>query len=324
MNVIIANRHSSELGSLDIDVIKSLNGEFTPEDLAATFANFFYNKMIIDITAIKNYTDIAQIQKLSVNFDMNKIILLLENDESSNASYLSQLISMGIYNFTKSVDNIKYLIDNPNSYKDVAHIHQIQELTTTIEHKVENLGCKVIGIKNITDHAGSTTLIFMLKKQLENRYKVRGIEVGKSDFSVFNDPELISCNTDNFRKVLNESKDYDIILIDLNDQEDDDCDDTLYLLEPSTIKLNKMIRRNKNIFDKLRGKKIVLNKSLLDSSDIVDFEYESKSKVFYNIPPLDDKKKKHEILEGLLVKMGLSNEQVKENDKGKVLGLFKF
>lgn len=324
MNVIISNRHSTELGGLDIDVIKSLNGEFTPEELAATFTNFFYNKMIIDITAIKNYTDISQIQKLSVNFDMSKIILLLENDGSSTASYLSQLISMGIYNFTKSVDNIKYLIDNPNSYKDVAHIHQIQELTTTIENKVENLGCKVIGIKNVTDHAGATTLIFMLKKQLSNRYKVRGIEIGKSDFSIFNDSELISCNSDNFKKVLNESKDYDIILIDLNDQEDDDCDDTLYLLEPSTIKLNKMIRRNRNIFDKLRGKKIVLNKSLLDNNDIVDFEYESKSKVFYNIPPLDDKKSKHQVLEGLLVKMGLSNEQIKEEDKGKILGLFKF
>ncbi|NLD20710.1 MAG: hypothetical protein GX663_10825, partial [Clostridiales bacterium] len=292
MNVIVTNRHATELSALDIDIIKSVNGEFTPEDLVATFKNFFFNKMIIDITAIKNYIDINEIQKLSVNFDMSKIILLLENDTSSDAAYLSKLISMGIYNFTKNISNIKYLIDNPNSYKDVAHIHQLHELTNTIVSKVENLNCKVIGIKNVTDHAGATTLIYMLKKQLDTRYKVRGIEVGKTDFSLFKDPNLISVTKEDFNKALKSAADFDIVLIDLNDEEDDNCDDTLFLLEPSTIKLNKMIRKDRNIFDKLTGKKIILNKSLLDNNDIMDFEYESKSKVYYNIPPLDDKKSK--------------------------------
>lgn len=324
MNVIVTNRHATELSALDIDIIKSVNGEFTPEDLVATFKNFFFNKMIIDITAIKNYIDINEIQKLSVNFDMSKIILLLENDTSSDAAYLSKLISMGIYNFTKNISNIKYLIDNPNSYKDVAHIHQLHELTNTIVSKVENLNCKVIGIKNVTDHAGATTLIYMLKKQLDTRYKVRGIEVGKTDFSLFKDPNLISVTKEDFNKALKSSSDFDIVLIDLNDEEDDNCDDTLFLLEPSTIKLNKMIRKDRNIFDKLTGKKIILNKSLLDNNDIMDFEYESKSKVYYNIPPLDDKKSKHQALENLLVKLGLSKEEIKEESNNKILGLFKF
>lgn len=324
MNVIVTNRHATELSALDIDIIKSVNGEFTPEDLVATFKNFFFNKMIIDITAIKNYIDINEIQKLSVNFDMSKIILLLENDTSSDAAYLSKLISMGIYNFTKNISNIKYLIDNPNSYKDVAHIHQLHELTNTIVSKVENLNCKVIGIKNVTDHAGATTLIYMLKKQLDTRYKVRGIEVGKTDFSLFKDPNLISVTKEDFNKALKSAADFDIVLIDLNDEEDDNCDDTLFLLEPSTIKLNKMIRKDRNIFDKLTGKKIILNKSLLDNNDIMDFEYESKSKVYYNIPPLDDKKSKHQALENLLVKLGLSKEEIKEESNNKILGLFKF
>lgn len=324
MNVIVTNRHATELSALDIDIIKSVNGEFTPEDLVATFKNFFFNKMIIDITAIKNYIDINEIQKLSVNFDMSKIILLLENDTSSDAAYLSKLISMGIYNFTKNISNIKYLIDNPNSYKDVAHIHQLHELTNTIVSKVENLNCKVIGIKNVTDHAGATTLIYMLKKQLDTRYKVRGIEVGKTDFSLFKDPNLISVTKEDFNKALKSAADFDIVLIDLNDEEDDNCDDTLFLLEPSTIKLNKMIRKDRNIFDKLTGKKIILNKSLLDNNDIMDFEYESKSKVYYNIPPLDDKKSKHQVLENLLVKLGLSKEEIKEESNNKILGLFKF
>jgi hypothetical protein len=30
---------------------------------------------------------------------------------------------MGIYNFTRNIDAIQYLIDNPNVYKDVAQYH---------------------------------------------------------------------------------------------------------------------------------------------------------------------------------------------------------
>ena len=40
--------------------------------------------MIIDITAIKNYQDIKTMQNLSVNFDMSKVILLLDDSEVVN------------------------------------------------------------------------------------------------------------------------------------------------------------------------------------------------------------------------------------------------
>ena len=60
--------------------------------------------MILDITAIKDYKNIKNIQKLSISLDMNKIILLLDDSaESTSTEYLSKLISMGIYNFTKNV-----------------------------------------------------------------------------------------------------------------------------------------------------------------------------------------------------------------------------
>ena len=32
---------------------------------------------------------------------------------------------MGIYNFTRNKEGILYLLDHPNSYRDVAHIHQL-------------------------------------------------------------------------------------------------------------------------------------------------------------------------------------------------------
>ena len=60
--------------------------------------------------------------------------VLDDSEESSSANYLSKLISMGIYNFSRNVDTIKYLIQNPNSYKDVAQIHQLNDLTLYAIH----------------------------------------------------------------------------------------------------------------------------------------------------------------------------------------------
>ena len=103
MNVIISNKYKEMLDTLEIDVIKTMTGEFDVDDIIATFDNFFYQRMILDITAIKNYHDLKNIQKLSVNLDVSKIILLLDDDEeTSSPLYLSRLISMGIYNFTKN------------------------------------------------------------------------------------------------------------------------------------------------------------------------------------------------------------------------------
>ena len=81
MNVIVSNKYGAMLSNLNIDLIKSINGEFEVDDLISQFTNFFFNKMILDITAIKNYQDINVIQKLSFNFDMNKVILVLDDSE---------------------------------------------------------------------------------------------------------------------------------------------------------------------------------------------------------------------------------------------------
>ena len=61
MNVIVSNKKQEQLNSLDIDVIKSINGIYETEELVSMFKNFFYEKMIIDITAINNYNDIINI-----------------------------------------------------------------------------------------------------------------------------------------------------------------------------------------------------------------------------------------------------------------------
>ena len=324
MYVIVANEAKDMLSQLDIDIMKSVEGVHTAEEIVSMFKNFFYARMILDITAIQDYNDITNIQKISIGLDAEKIILVLPNNAiSTSSSYLSKIISMGIYNFTTNLEGVKYCLNHPNSYKDVAHIQQLNTLSSTINEKVMS-GNQVIGIRNITDHAGSTTLIYMLKKELEQTYgmSVLALEVNRHDFLYFNDKNMISTTDTNLMSEIVRNKDASVILIDLNDSDNDGvCGDVLYLLEPSSIKLNKLMRRNRKIFEELRGKKIILNQSLLTNKDVMDFEYEGKTKVFYNLPPLNDRERSP-VLADFLTKLGLlTKNEVK--DDSKIFGLFK-
>ena len=326
MNVIIANEAKAMLSTLDIDVIKSVDGVHTADEIVEMFKNFFFARMILDITAIKDYEDITNIQKISIGLDADKIILLLPNNATSTSSgYLSKIISMGIYNFTTTVDGIKYFLDHPNTYKDVAHIQQLNDLSSTINEKAV-AGSRIIGIKNVTDHAGSTSLIYMLKKELEQTYgmSVIAIEVNRHDFLYFNSENMISIDDEHLMTEIVKHNDVAVILIDLNDSSNEGaCSDVLYLIEPSSIKLNKLMKRDRRIFEELKGRKIVLNMSLLSNSDIMDFEYEGKTKVFYNLPPLNDRVK-NPVLTDFLSKIGLiSKNKEKESSGGKIFGLFK-
>ncbi len=329
MNVIVSNKYQSLLSSLNIDVIKSINGEFTVEELISQFQSFYFNKMIIDITAIKGYEDITVMQSLSVNFDMTKVILLLDDSEKVNSPvYISQLISMGIYNFANDINTVKYLIDNPNQYKDVANYHNISgfKKPTLNERSVDNtrgkIGQKIIGFKNVTEHAGATTLIYLLKEHLEKAYNVKAVEIDKNDFIYFNDSSLESVSSLGFNDFVSNNTGYDVILVDLNDGDVIDyCHDVVYLIEPGLIKLNKLIREDNAIFTKLSDKKIVLNRSVLDSKDVSDFEKESGSKVFFNIPCLDDKLDDQTIINAFLTALGFS--RIDGNNSSGIFGIFK-
>lgn len=312
MNVIVSNKYQAMLQGLDIDVIKSLNGEFEVEELVANFKNFFFQRMILDITALKNYRDIRTLQKLSVSLDMDKVILLLDDStEGTSTEYLSKLISIGIYNFTKNIEGIMYLYNNPNTYRDVAHIHQIDIKQGGAEIVVENYnqqvtGTRIIGIKNITKQSGATTLTYMMKNELKEAYSVAAVEVGKSDFRYFNDRSLVSATATEVGNVVAKYMDKDVILIDINDskQAEDLCHEVIYLIEPSIIKINKLMLINSKVFGTLKNKKVVLNQSLLSPKDVLDFEYESRTKIYYNLPPLDEREKGSNALVAFLIKLG--------------------
>jgi hypothetical protein len=148
---------------------------------------------------------------------------------------------------------------------------------------------KVIGIKNVTLHAGSTSLIYMLYKALVNMNKsVLAIEVNKNDFRLFRDNKMISVTDEELNDKVNNSNE-DIILIDLNDNNGETVNDILYLVEPSTIKLNGLMATNRNVFKELKDKKVILNKSLLSTNDVKTLESEAGISFLTNIGPLNDR-----------------------------------
>ena len=51
MNVIVCNERK-ELNTLNIDIIQAVDGVYSVEELVDMFTNFFFNKMILDITSI--------------------------------------------------------------------------------------------------------------------------------------------------------------------------------------------------------------------------------------------------------------------------------
>ena len=271
MNVIVSNLNRDKFSNLGVDIIKSIDGEFDVEEIVQSFSNFFFNRMFLDITAIKDYKNFSNIQKLSMGLDVDKIIILLNDDPIVNSNiYLSKLVSMGIYNFAKNVDELMYLYNNPNSYKDVAHYQQIDnsiidDVQDVSNELIVNNDVRVIGIKNITSHAGATSLIYMLKKILSNYYSVMAIEVNKSDFMFYNDEYMVAVNERDLANVILKYKDFNIILIDLNNLNDaicnNICTDILYLVEPSLFRINKLITLNREVFLKFNDERIVLNMS---------------------------------------------------------------
>jgi len=297
MNVIISNQQDNIINQLNIEVIKSIQGEFEVDEIINSFSNFFFSRMIIDVTALKDYTNIITYQKLSIGLPVDKIILLIpSNTVAASSMFLSKLISMGYYNFTTNLEGVTYLLNSPNSYRDVASIHQIDN--TVVSQAPINEGPRVtrkvvLGIKNVTEGAGATTLVYLIYRELVERHGIKAlaIEVGKRDFAFFNDERLISTTKAEIPKLILKNQDYDVILVDLNDCEPDVCGEVLYLVEPSIIKMNKLIRKDRAIFDRIRGNKIILNKCLLPKGEVKDFESEAGTKVFYVMPPINDRAK---------------------------------
>ena len=264
-----------------------------------------------------------------------------EGSKLCTASFLSRLISIGIYNFTSNINGVNYLLKKTNTLKDVEHIVSavnaqksaeagaaITTIGTAPSHVKQDVGrCMIVGFRNITISSGASTLIYMMKKELAFTYgqdNIAALEVNKNDFIMFNEKNMFSCRNEDLQANIDRLSNFSILLVDLNDCQDDSfCNDIVYLLEPSTFKLNRLLRRNGAVFTKLGNKKVVLNQSMLLNNDVFDFEREAGIKVFYNIPPLDERKR-NGIINEFLEQLGLFNDSIR-NPAGnnKIFGLFR-
>lgn len=321
MNIVTANENKNIIDKLDIDIIKRIDGQYELRELLSKFVNLYFNKMIIDITSIVNYQDVNVIRQLGTSLDPNRIILLLNDNSVVNSPlYISNLIGAGFYNFTRNVEGIKFLYNNPNNYESVKHLvlsdEAAEKEAVLVDQRAkmtdyrEEVPKKIIGLVDLTTHAGATSLTNMMVRQLNaSGVKTIGIEMFRQDLIFYHDPNLMSCmNKSDLERTLKNHADVNAVIIDLNDfgYADDYCDAVLYLVEPSYVKLTRLLKKDKNTFIDRKGEKIVLNLSFVNDQEVPDFEYETKCKVFANLPPMNDRDRNLREINELLRLLGFN------------------
>ena len=337
MNVIVVNDNKDLFEKLDIDIIKRIDGCYELDELLNQFVNLYYNKMILDITAIENYQDESVLIELASKINPERVIVVLPSSSSSLSDYyLHLLVKNGFYNFTRNFEGIKYLIERPNSLENVkkylnieepkkeeietidpsemaqaSMINNIEEIPAIDEEQTTSniSGRKIIGIMNLTDHAGATSLTNMIVRQIISQgQKAIGIEMMRQDFITFRNEYLYSCmNSMDIDRIIKNISNDTIVIMDLNDFSEGKkyCSEILYLIEPSLLRLGRLMKKNRNVFLEHKNDKIILNMSFVSNSEVKDFEGETKSKVFMNIPPLNDRNRNLEPINDLISRLGI-------------------
>ena len=346
MNVVTSNENKAIIDRLEIDIIKRIDGQFDINELLSKFVNLYFNKMIIDITSIKDYENPQVIATLAQSVDPSRVIVLLNNNPVVNSNdYLANLINNGFYNFTRNFEGINFLYNNPNTFENVQHLltnnvqsapsnnngvnagpvnngmnnnqqgFNAQEQMQNENQEVSQGGAPrifsnrmIIGLQNVTNHAGASTLVRMMVRQLNSHgIKAYGIEMFRQDLMYYRDPHLVACmNRNDIERELRKMEDANAVIFDLNDfgEADKYCDKVMYLIEPSFIRLTKALKKNANTLVELRDANVVLNMSFVNNQELPDFEYETKLTIFDNIPPLNDRNESSIEINNFLRKLG--------------------
>jgi len=303
MNVVISNKYRNELRNIGIDISGVLEGEYSSEQIVNAFNNYYYEKVILDITAIKGYNNVSnlitELKKIFYILDPNRSIVLLENTpEFNNNIIISNLVSSKIYNYAFSLPEVIELFNNPRDYGEV---NSYDTLSTT------NDVSRIIGIKNITSNAGTTTLMYMMMNELSKKYTVKCIEVNQDDFKYFKNENMKSVNAESFMNEILTEPYPDVILVDQNNYDNELLiKETLYLLEPSILKFNKAIDKNPNLFADLKDKKIIYNRTQMPLPKLQEFSQANNLTPFDIIRNINERDKINPQVINLLTKLGFN------------------
>ncbi len=303
MNVVISNKYRNELRNIGIDISGVLEGEYSSEQIVNAFNNYYYEKVILDITAIKGYNNVSnlitELKKIFYILDPNRSIVLLENTpEFNNNIIISNLVSSKIYNYAFSLPEVIELFNNPRNYGEV---NSYDTLSTT------NDVSRIIGIKNITSNAGTTTLMYMMMNELSKKYTVKCIEVNQDDFKYFKNENMKSVNAESFMNEILTEPYPDVILVDQNNYDNELLiKETLYLLEPSILKFNKAIDKNPNLLADLKDKKIIYNRTQMPLPKLQEFSQANNLTPFDIIRNINERDKINPQVINLLTKLGFN------------------
>ena len=311
MYIIIKNDNSRIINNLTVNVVKTLVGDFTREDLDRELSLVNYDKAIVDITSIRNYYDDNYLYNFLGFFRSPSDVILLLNDGfvANSKHFLRKLIERGYYNFATSDSAVNRLLEKNNTIDDVKNYMEGYDFLKTdsivsgVEKNKKFESDKlIIGIKNGISHSGATTLMYMLVKEISKIKKVKGIEMISNDSLYFRDDRIISCESRiQLETIIKTLHDIDVYVVDLNGSDVEEiCNKVIYLIEPGTTKINKIVKGNRENYEKLKSVDIVLNRSNIKNDEMKTFEYETKFRVVGNVPNLNERLDTYDVLEKLI------------------------
>lgn len=333
MNIIVTNQNKDLIISANIEIMKELNGVFQVSEIANSFNSIFYKKLIIDATSLDRFPKEDVLKELAKTFDTEKLILFLPPNEPPPRKFLSFLVSINIYNFTDNVKGLVELVNRSNTYDDVKEYATVpisdnervenNQIDFESENYASSSGQVILGVYNVTKDTNSTNLCYLLKKNLKEVYKknVVALEIDKNDFVYYADKDMYSVTSQRLGEFFSVFSNMDVIIVDLaNNKNVDSCTDIIYLVDPSLYRINQLMMINRGAFNTLKGKKVVLDNSLLSDHEISIFAKEAGISVYFNLPPLNDRIV-NPVLNTLLSKLGLVEIQGSDDNKK---GLFAF
>lgn len=342
MYIIIKNENSRIINNLTVNVSKTLVGDFTREDLDRELNLINYDKAIVDITSIRNYYDDNYLYKFLEFFRSPSDVILLLNDGfvANSKHFLSKLISKGYYNFATTDSAVNRLLERNNTIDDVKEYMDGNDFLKTNsivsgidKNKKFETDKLIIGIENGFPHSGATTLMYMLVKEISKSKKVKGIEMINNDSLFFRDDRIISCESRiQFETIVKTLNDIDVYIVDLNGSDVKEiCNKVIYLIEPGTTKINKVVKGDREIYEMLKNSNVVLNRSNIKDDEMKTFEYETKFKVVGNVPNLNERLDSNDSLTKLVYYLldnkekyeKLSKDDGNINKKVGLVGFFK-